>query len=194
MSELEVVGGKTPSQVLRVMIKDAADSLGDFVFSYSEAIERGKQEDFNEQEIQMLIRPLLQKRLETQGLDKIAIKNKIAYLFNRAEEQERARDNREKQKLYVQPINHNNVLEDCSSDWDKSSAMDEIARLHNEVYELNDTIKSMSFEENPDIFRINQADPNSMVFTKLKGSDAIDLVRNDIKKDKFYDIAWKEAV
>ncbi len=190
---MQVVGDKTPSQTLRVMIKDAADSLGDFVFSYTEAVERGKTEDFTEQEVQMLMKPLLQKRLEAQGLDKIAIKNKIHYLFN----SEQIKENRNKryleEKMNVHPNYHNNDIEECSS-WDKDSALNEIARLTTENNELNETVKSMSFEENPDIFRINKVDPNSMVFTKLKGSDAIDLVRNDIKKDRFYDIAWKEAV
>ena len=194
MTTIQVSEGKVPSELLSDLIVKAADNFVDFTTTWLEIVDRGKLEGFTEAELKMLIVPHIKDEFRKMGMTESQIQNKLYYKFHALEEKQRAKEKYTKSVLENPEMTHNNVLEDSSSDWDRDSAMEEISRLHNELAEKNEVIKSFTFEENPDIFRINQKDPNSMVFTKLKGSDAIDLVRNDIKKEKFYDIAWKEAV
>lgn len=188
MSEIQITEGKQPSEFLSTLIKQAVDNFVDFTTNWIEIIERAKYEGFSEDEIKAIMIPMMKDQFRAMGLDEKQIDNRLQYRFNAQKFKERQKENYKKKFLNIQE----NDLE--PSDWDKASAMDEIARLQTDLNDANETIRSMSFEENPDIFRINKADPNSMVFTKLKGSDCIDIIRNDLKKDSFYDIAWKEAV
>lgn len=186
MSEIQVTEGKQPSQFLSTLIKQAVDNFVDFTTNWIEIIERAKYEGFTEAEIKAIMVPMMKDQFRAMGLDEKQIANRLYYQFN-AREVKQNRNNR-----YLEQKSTEHSVPDLT-DWDKSSAMDEIARLQTDLNDANETIRSMSFEENPDIFRINAKDPNSMVFQKMKGSDAITLIRNDLKSDRFYDIAWKEA-
>jgi len=198
------IGEKTASSQLSCMIRQYAESAIDAISIWEDIRDVGKQEDFTEEELKEMMRPVLRQKLEEMGLSKKQIRSKVWTLLN---PERRALVNKNNyQNSRLKTTSEYDSLEE-SSNWDRDKAnqslieelkeeneglKEEITILQTHLNDKNEVIKSFSFEENPDIFRINQKDPNSMVFSKMKVSDAISILKRDVK-DELIDIAWRKS-
>ena len=192
---------KEPSPFLVQLMKDAAANLADFAASWSEIIDRGKEQDFTEQELKEMFVPYLKEQLEKLGIDKEKIADKVYYMMNT---QKKAIANKAAyEKRRINPINdYNNDIEDCSipGDWNRESSLDEIGRLHTKIAEqeekikeLQDALDNVGFNENPDIFEINKRAINDgqQYYERVSLVELQTLVKSYVKPGEHWEFAMR---
>ena len=188
MDEIVKVEARRPSEHLMICIKETANSIRDSCSGWLEVLDGGKMEGFTEQELREMILPILKDKLEALGYNKRQIINKINYLFNA----DRIKENRNKRYLEQKSLNVQAKYSgtDQSSSFTDKTALDEIARLRAENNELHETIKNISFNDNPSVFAVNKETGN--YFANVTLLDAATIIRSsDSNQQKKINLAWE---
>jgi hypothetical protein len=178
------IAGKTASHHLSLLLRQSANELTDFAKSWNEIKETGLQEGFSEQELIAMLKPLVREQLKKQGIEPKKINNTVYYLVHQEQEKERNKEKYQNKKVLVNQYNEESSFTD-------KSALDEIARLRTQLEEAHETIKNISFCDNPDLFAVRK--DSDTYFENVTLIQAATIIRStDSNQQKKINFAYEE--